>query len=72
MISTASALAHPNIAFIKYWGNKDQDLRIPANSSLSMNLKELETRTRVSFDPSLAGDRLILKGFPKRGLLYRE
>lgn len=67
MISIASALAHPNIAFIKYWGNKDQDLRIPANGSLSMNLKELETRTRVSFDPSLAGDQLILNGIPEEG-----
>ncbi|NOQ40521.1 MAG: diphosphomevalonate decarboxylase [Anaerolineales bacterium] len=67
MISSASAAAHPNIAFIKYWGNKDQDLRIPANGSLSMNLKELETRTRVSFDTSLAGDQLILNGTPEEG-----
>ena len=34
----ATALAHPNIAFIKYWGNQDDDLRLPASSSLSMNL----------------------------------
>ncbi len=67
MISTASAAAHPNIAFIKYWGNRDQELRIPANSSLSMNLQELETRTRVSFDSSLAGDQLILNGIPEEG-----
>jgi diphosphomevalonate decarboxylase len=67
MISTASAAAHPNIAFIKYWGNRDQDLRIPVNGSLSMNLKELETRTRVSFDPSLAGDQLILNGISEEG-----
>jgi diphosphomevalonate decarboxylase len=62
MNSTASAAAHPNIAFIKYWGNKDHDLRIPANSSLSMNLVELETRTRVSFNPALTNDKLILNG----------
>jgi len=62
MISTACAAAHPNIAFIKYWGNKDQDLRLPANSSLSMNLAELETITRVSFDPSQIKDQLILNG----------
>ena len=67
MITTASAAAHPNIAFIKYWGNRDQDLRIPVNGSLSMNLRELETRTRVSFDPSLAGDQLILNGIPEEG-----
>jgi diphosphomevalonate decarboxylase len=58
--STATAVAHPNIAFIKYWGNRDDDLRLPANSSLSMNLAGLETRTTVAFDSSLKGDQLEL------------
>jgi diphosphomevalonate decarboxylase len=72
MISTASAAAHPNIAFIKYWGSRDQELRIPANDSLSMNLKELETRTRVSFDPSLAEDQLILNGIAEEGAVLQR
>jgi diphosphomevalonate decarboxylase len=59
---TATAIAHPNIAFIKYWGNRDQDLRIPSNGSISMNLEGLFTRTRVEFDPTLKADRLILGG----------
>jgi diphosphomevalonate decarboxylase len=67
MILSAAAAAHPNIAFIKYWGNRNQDLRIPANSSLSMNLKELETRTLVRFDPALKKDQLILDGNPVEG-----
>ncbi|MCL5429437.1 MAG: diphosphomevalonate decarboxylase [Chloroflexi bacterium] len=58
----ATARAHPNIAFIKYWGNRDEVLRLPANSSLSMNLGELHTTTTVQFDPSLAKDELSLKG----------
>ena len=62
MISTASAAAHPNIAFIKYWGNRDHELRIPANGSLSMNLAPLETRTTVSFDTDLKSDQLTLNG----------
>ena len=62
MISTASAAAHPNIAFIKYWGNRDHELRLPANGSLSMNLAPLETRTTVSFDTDLKEDLLILSG----------
>ena len=62
MTLSATAAAHPNIAFIKYWGNTDHDLRLPANSSLSMNLAELETRTQVSFEKSLSGDRLNLNG----------
>jgi diphosphomevalonate decarboxylase len=63
-MSTATALAHPNIAFIKYWGNRDPLLRIPANGSISMNLDGLETRTTVVFDASLAQDRLTLNGQP--------
>ncbi|MEE9599690.1 MAG: diphosphomevalonate decarboxylase [Anaerolineales bacterium] len=72
MISSASAVAHPNIAFIKYWGNKNQDFRIPANGSISMNLKQLETRTTVSFDPSLEKDQLILNGNLEGGIVLER
>ncbi len=58
---TATAKAHPNIAFIKYWGNSNQELRIPSNGSLSMNLGALFTRTSVTFDESLQADQLILQ-----------
>ncbi len=47
-----TALAHPNIAFIKYWGNRDNALRLPANGSISMNLDGLFTRTTVTFNSS--------------------
>ena len=60
--STATAIAHPNIAFIKYWGNRDNELRIPSNGSISMNLEGLSTRTTVSFQPSLPFDELIING----------
>jgi len=57
---SATAQAHPNIAFIKYWGNRDDALRLPANGSLSMNLDGLCTRTTVSFQPSLPFDELVI------------
>jgi diphosphomevalonate decarboxylase len=57
-----TAQAHPNIAFIKYWGNRDNNLRLPANGSISMNLDGLFTRTTVSFQPSLPFDELIING----------
>ena len=57
-----SAVAHPNIAFIKYWGNRDQALRLPCNNSLSMNLSGLETRTTVHFDPHLTADVFVFSG----------
>jgi len=67
MLSTATALAHANIAFIKYWGNRDEDLRLPANGSISMNLGDLDTRTRVTFDPHLKADTLTLNSQPQDG-----
>ena len=60
--TTATAQAHPNIAFIKYWGNRDNQLRLPVNGSISMNLDGLFTRTTVSFQPSLPFDELIING----------
>ena len=58
----ATALAHSNIAFIKYWGNRDDALRLPVNGSISMNLDGLDTVTTVRFDPTLDADRFALDG----------
>lgn len=66
-IHTATAQAHPNIAFIKYWGNRDEHLRLPVNGSISMNLDGLYTRTTVSFQPSLALDELVINGHEMTG-----
>ncbi len=62
MSTHATALAHPNIAFIKYWGLRDAANRIPANDSLSMNIGCLSTRTTVTPDPGLKEDALVLNG----------
>lgn len=64
---TATAAAHPNIAFIKYWGNRDQSLRLPASGSLSMNLDGLFTRTTVTFSPDRLEDTFLLNGKPQSG-----
>ncbi len=56
----ATAIAHPNIALIKYWGNRDNALRLPANSSLSMNLAALTTTTTVEFCSDLAADSVTI------------
>ena len=61
-MTTATAQANPNIAFIKYWGNRDNTLRLPMNGSISMNLDGLYTRTSISFQPSLPFDQLIING----------
>jgi diphosphomevalonate decarboxylase len=59
---SATGFSHPNIALIKYWGNRDDKLRIPSNGSISMNLDGLYTRTQVWFDPQLDHDELFLEG----------
>lgn len=62
MNKTATAIAHPNIAFIKYWGNRDDAERLPANGSLSMNLGALHTVTTVTFRDELCDDVLTIDG----------
>ena len=62
MERTASAAAHPNIAFIKYWGNRDNALRLPSNGSVSMNLGALATKTTVTFREDLKADVLTVNG----------
>jgi len=57
-MTTATAEARPNIAFIKYWGNRDQSLRLPSTGSISMNLDGLFSRTTVTFSDSFRTDRL--------------
>ena len=66
-MTTATAQALANIAFIKYWGNRDNLLRLPSNGSISMNLDGLYTRTTVSFQPSLPYDELIINGHEVAG-----
>ena len=56
--------AAPNIALVKYWGMRDDRLVLPNNSSLSMTVSRLRTRTWVRFDPSLPADRFWLNDRP--------
>ena len=69
---TATAVSHPNIAFIKYWGNLDDALRIPANGSISMNLGNLTTQTRVTFDSHLPEDIFDLNGVRQSGAALKR
>ena len=64
---SATAIANSNIAFVKYWGNRDEKLRLPANASLSMNLAGLETETTVEFNEGWERDEVIIGGEPHSG-----
>ncbi|HTT14701.1 MAG TPA: diphosphomevalonate decarboxylase [Thermoplasmata archaeon] len=56
--------APPNIALVKYWGQRDRARMIPFNSSLSVTLDRFRSRTRLRFDPSLREDVVVLNGAP--------
>ena len=63
-MSKATAVANPNIAFVKYWGRIDDTLNLPANPSVSMNLAALTTVTTVEFRPGLHVDTVTIGGKP--------
>jgi diphosphomevalonate decarboxylase len=55
-----TAIAHANIALIKYWGKRTEALNLPAVGSISLTLDALRTETTVYFDDSLKADQFIL------------
>lgn len=67
-MTIATAVAHPNIALVKYWGKRDADLNLPATGSLSMTLDVFPTRTTVALDPALDGDAFTLDGRAATGI----
>ena len=59
---SATYEAPPNIALVKYWGVRDAERALPFNSSISVTLDRLRSRTRLRFDPDLAEDEVVLNG----------
>jgi diphosphomevalonate decarboxylase len=66
-MTAVTARAHTNIALIKYWGKKDQQLMLPQNSSLSLTLDHFYTDTQVEFLPQLTADAITLDNQPVTG-----
>lgn len=60
--NTAVVRANVNIALIKYWGKRNEDLILPYTSSLSLTLSDLWTITSVSFDDNLTEDCVTFDG----------
>ena len=58
----ASAIAPANIALVKYWGKRDEELILPFNGSISVTLDKLFAHTTVEFDERYKEDILILNG----------
>lgn len=56
------ARAYTNIALIKYWGKKNEELTLPMNNSLSLTLDAFYTETEVIFSDSYMVDEFYLDG----------
>ncbi|MFE5548825.1 diphosphomevalonate decarboxylase [Streptomyces sp. NPDC056534] len=63
----ATAVAHPNIALIKYWGKRDERLVLPRTDSLSMTLDVFPTTTTVRLAPAAEADEVFFNGAPGVG-----
>jgi diphosphomevalonate decarboxylase len=58
----ATAIANSNIALVKYWGKRNSDLILPYNSSVSMTLNNLNTKTTVEFSKKYSKNELVING----------
>jgi diphosphomevalonate decarboxylase len=58
----ATAVAHPNIALVKYWGKRDTERILPHNGSLSMTLGGHSATTTVEFSGERTEDAAQLDG----------
>lgn len=63
----AVARAYPNIALVKYWGKRDENLILPVAGSISITLDRFATVTRVRPVPGLTADQFHLNGSTMTG-----
>ncbi|XP_078526481.1 diphosphomevalonate decarboxylase [Lissotriton helveticus] len=63
-VKTVTCTAPVNIAVIKYWGKRDEELILPINSSLSVTLHQdqLKTTTTAAISRDFKEDRIWLNG----------
>ncbi len=64
----ATATACSNVPFIKYWGNRDAQRRVPLNDSISMNLDHATSTTTITFDDGLKEDEVAIGDKPATDL----
>lgn len=58
----ATVRTSSDIALVKYWGQKNHQLILPMNGSISISLDGLTTTTTVEFDPALSKDLIRIDG----------
>lgn len=62
MMKKTTVKVSSDVALVKYWGRKDEKLRLPENGSISIILDGLDTVTTVEFQPELTRDDVTIEG----------
>ncbi|KAG8239593.1 hypothetical protein J437_LFUL019193, partial [Ladona fulva] len=59
-----TCIAPVNIAVIKYWGKRNEELILPLNDSISATLcmDEMRAKTTVMASPTFTEDKIWLNG----------
>ncbi len=59
----ATAIATPNIAIIKYWGKRNESLKLPINDSVSVTLgSNFQSKTTAEFSNDFEKDSMKIDG----------
>ncbi|VVB65690.1 Diphosphomevalonate decarboxylase [Candidatus Gugararchaeum adminiculabundum] len=59
----ATVEATPNIALVKYWGKRNEELVLPVSGSISATMSfELKTRTSIAFSDKISSDEVYVNG----------
>lgn len=58
----ATAIAPSNIALVKYWGRRNNELVLPFNTNLSMTFDKMYTTTTIEFSDAHERDVVIING----------
>lgn len=64
---SATAVAHANVALVKYWGKRDEPLNLPAVGSISLTLAGLRATATVA-PRRASGARFVQDGRPVEGV----
>ncbi len=62
MTLKATCIANSNIALVKYWGKRNEEMVLPYNSSISITVDDLEAKTTVEFSKNYQEDAFIING----------
>ncbi|KAK6103898.1 diphosphomevalonate decarboxylase [Brugia pahangi] len=61
-VREVKVIAPINIALVKYWGKRNEDLMLPLNDSISLSINDMCAKTRVRIGASVKKDSVSING----------